>query len=438
MSLFRQSALTFVTRIVVTLVNIPISMIVARVLGAEGQGIYSAAITFPNLWAGFGLCGLDAAFLYFVSRDRRALGPVVANSAWTLLLGAIILLPTYVLLLEPLVGAEGQAIRPYLLLSALIVPLILARHLTLSLFLALGRVERYNVLQLVSQLALLVLVAAGLLAADFGTRWAIVAYQLSLVAFLVPAWIWLRRALTSEDRAALRASGPLFREGMAYGLKGHLGSILQQFSYRFDTVLVLRWLGTAAQGYYSIAVLLAEKLSHITASVQLVLFPRIASVSREEADWITPQACRVTGAIMVVAAALLGAVGRLLVRLFYGAEYDPALPAFYALLPGVVGLTVSNILWSDLSGRNRRVEVTAAMSAGFALNLVLNVFWIRSHGIAGAAWASTVSYTVQSAIMSLFFWRITGTPPHRLVVPERTDLALYRALWGRLTRRARS
>lgn len=436
MSLFRQSAVTFVTRMVVTLVNIPISMIVARVLGAEGQGIYSAAITFPNLWAGFGLCGLDAAFLYFVSRDRRTLGPVIANSVWTVVLGTLLLLPTYLLLLEPLVGEEGNAIRPYLLLSALIVPLILARHLTLSLFLALGRVERYNVLQLVSQAALLVLVALGLLVANLGTRWAIVAYQLSLAAFLVPAWLWLRRALTAEDRGALRVSGSLVREGLAYGLKGHLGSILQQFSYRFDMVLVLRWLGTAAQGYYSIAVLLAEKLSHITASVQLVLFPRIASVSREEADRITPQACRVTGAIMLAAAAALFAAGKLLIRLFYGQAYDPALPAFYALLPGVVGLTLSNILWSDLSGRNRRVEVTVAMTIGFALNLGLNFLWIRPHGIAGAAWASTVSYTVQSSIMAVFFWRLTGTAPHRLVVPERGDLDLYLALWRRVVRRA--
>ena len=310
MSLFRQSALTFLTRIVVTLVNIPISMIVARVLGAEGQGIYSAAITFPNLWAGFGLCGIDAAFLYFVSRDRRALGPVVANTGLAIGLGIVLLLPTYVLLLEPLVGEQGRALRPYLLLSALIVPLIVARHLTLSLFLALGRVERYNVLQLVSQLALLGLVAAGLLVAHLGTRWAILAYQMSLVAVLVPAWIWLRRAFTAEDRAHIRWSRSLWREGLSYGLKGHLGSVLQQFSYRFDMVLVLRWLGTAAQGYYSIAVLLAEKLSHITASVQLVLFPRISSVSREEADRITPQACRVTGSIMVVAALVLFAVGR--------------------------------------------------------------------------------------------------------------------------------
>lgn len=440
MSLLRQSAVTLVTRVAITLVNIPISMIVARVLGAEGQGIYSAAITFPNLWAGIGVLGLDAAHLYYAARDRRMLGRVVANSGVVVLLSFVILLPSYLVLLEPILGGEGRALRPYLLLSALVVPLVVARHFALSLFLALGRVERYNLLLLLSQVALLGLIAVGLLAAGRGTRFVLIAYQASLLAFLLPAFFWLRRELTPEDRAELRPSRALFRDGLVYGMKGHVGSILTQFSYRFDTVLVLGWLGAAAQGYYSIAVLLAEKLSHITASVQFVLFPRISAAATEEADRITPTVCRATLAVVAVAGVVLFAAGKLLLRLFYGRAYDPALAPYYILLPGIVALTLSNVLSSDLSGRNRRVHVTVGMGAGFAVNLLLNFLWIRRYGIAGAALASAVSYAFQSALMAVFFWRITGIPPHRLVVPERGDWGLYvgvaRRLFSRLRRRA--
>lgn len=435
MSLFRQSAVTFLTRITITLVNIPISMIVARVLGAEGQGIYSAAITFPSLWAGFGLLGLDAAHLYFAARDRRRLGAVLANSLLLVGLSAVILLPSYLLLLEPIVGGPGRALRPYLFLSALVVPLIVARHLALGLFLALERVERYNALLLASQLALLGLVAVGLLAAHQGTRFVILAYQVSLLLFLIPSVFWIRRELTREDRDGWGSSRALFRESLAYGLRGHLGSILTQFSYRFDMVLVLRWLGAAAQGYYSIAVLLAEKLSHITASVQFVLFPRISAASPEEADRITPRVCRATLVAVTTAGIVMFGAGKLLLRLFYGREYDPSLLPYYILLPGIVTLTVSNVLSSDLSGRNRRVHVTVAMAAGFALNLLLNILWIRRHGIAGAALASTLSYTGQSALMAIFYWRITGIPPHRLVLPERGDVAFYRGLVRRMLER---
>jgi O-antigen/teichoic acid export membrane protein len=435
MGLLRQSIITFITRMTITLVNIPISMIIARTLGAEGQGIYSAAITFPNLWAGFGLVGLDAAHLYYVSRERRNLGPVVAHSLLILLAALAILLPSYLLLVEPLVGEGGRALKPYLLLSAVVVPLIVARHLFLSLFLGLGRVERYNGLLVVAQLALLAMVVVGLLVARAGTGHVIVAYQLSLAVFLIPALIWLRRQLTAEDIGRMRPSAALFRSSLAYGLKGHLGTILTHFTYRFDMVLVLRWLGAGAQGYYSIAVLLAEKLTHITASVQFVLFPRISAASREEADRITPLVCRSTLLWVAAAGVVMFLAGSFLIRLFYTAAYLPALGAYKVLLPGIVALTLSNVLTSDFSGRNRRVLPTIAMAFGFGLNLLLNFIWIPRLGIMGAAWASTVAYTSQSLIMAIFFWRITGILPLKLIIPGREDVELYRQALGRLRER---
>jgi Na+-driven multidrug efflux pump len=79
--------------------------------------------------------------------------------------------------------------------------------------------------------------------------------------------------------------------------------------------------------------------------------------------------------------------------------------------------------------------MTAAMAIGFGLNLVLNFLWIRRFGILGAALASTVSYTAQSLVMAIFFWRITGIPPYRLVVPGREDVALWRRLAEKAFRR---
>jgi len=436
--LLRQSLITFLARMTITLVNIPISMIIARTLGVEGQGIYSAAIALPNLWAGFGLLGLDAAHLYFLARDRGRWGPLVINSLVILLVLSAVLLPAYLLLISPLMGERGEALGPYLLLSSVIVPLILARLLCLSLFLGVGQIDRYNGLAVLAQIALLGMVVLGLLVAgagspaERGTRFVILAYQLSLLVFLVPAVLWARRQTTAADRGALRFSRPLLSASVAYGLKGHLGVVFTQFSYRFDTVLILRWLGTAAQGYYSIAVLLAEKLTHITASVQFALFPRISASPTEDANRLTPLVCRTAFMWMAAAGGAMFLLGEFLIRIFYTAAYLPALGALRALLPGIVALTFSHVLSSDLSGRNQRTRTTIAMGVGFAINLLLNFLWIPRWGIEGAAWASTVSYTVQGALMAVFFCRLTGIPPGHLVVPRREDLAAYRAAISRL------
>ncbi len=438
MGLLRQSTGTFLSRMTITLINIPISMIIARTLGAEGQGIYSAAVTFPSLWAGFGLLGIDAAHTYFLARDRRTLGPVVANTLLCFLLLSLVLVPTYLWLVRPMLGERAAAFDPYLVLSAIVVPLITARLLFMGIFLAMDRIETYNLLMVVGQAALLVLVAAGLLLAGRGIGFVIVAYQVSAVVFLVPALIWLRRQLReserTEGRLPVRPSRDLMRDSLAYGLKGHLGAVLTQFTYRFDMVLVLRWLGTAAQGYYSIAVILAEKLTHITASVQIALFPRISASTREQADEITPMVCRNTLIWVTLAGLVLFALGRFLLVLFYSEEFLPALSAYQVLLPGIVSLTVAKLLSSDLSGRNRRVLPTVAMTLAFLLNLGLNFLWIPRFGIVGAALASTTAYFTQSLLMAIFWWRVTGISPHHLVVPQRGDLAHYRAMWERVRR----
>jgi O-antigen/teichoic acid export membrane protein len=437
MGLLRQSVVTFASRMTITLVNIPISIIIARGLGAEGQGIYSAAITFPNLFAGFGLLGLDAAHCYYLSRERKALGPILANSLIILLLSLAVLLPAYLLLVGPLVGDKGDAFRPFLLLSAVVVPLIVARHLFLCLFLGLGKVETYNWLMVGSQIALLIMVALGVLVARGGTRMVIVLYQVSLLLFLAPSLFWLRRRMTTEDRSLMAPSRPIIKDSLSYGLRGHLGSVLTQFSYRFDTFLVVRWLGAAAQGYYSISVLLAEKLSHITASVQFVLFPRISAMTEEEADRLTPVVCRQALLWVGAAGLVLYLASRFLILLFYSTAYLPALGAMRALIPGIVALCLCNVLSSYFSGRNRRVVPTLAMAVGFGLNILLNILWIRRLGIVGAAWASSVSYSTQSLLMALFFWRVTGISPLRLIIPAPSDFALYRRYLSRLVPRRR-
>lgn len=437
MSLARQSVLTFVTRLTISLINIPISMIIARGLGATGQGLYASAITFPDMCAGIGLLGLDAGHLYFVSRDRKNLGPAVANSLLILLVFGALLLPLYGLLAGPLSGGKGIEFRPYIWLSAIVVPMIAGRLLALNLMLSLGRIETYNGYQLVSQLSLLVLVALGVAVAHGGTGLVIGLFAVSQFFFLTLAFFWVRRTLTAEDRQHLKPSRALFRDSLGYGLRGHPGTVLNMFSHRFSMLLILCWLGAAAQGYFWIAIVLAEKLGHISASVQTVLLPRIAASSREQADRITPVVCRMTFLTVLVAAAGLFLLSRVLLVLFYSEAYLPALAPFRWLVPGIAALTISNVLSSDFSGRNRRGLLTLAMAFGYAINLGLCILWIRSRGIAGAALAATISYAAQSLLMMILFWRLTGIPPHKLIVPERQDLELGRAVLARALRRGR-
>lgn len=414
-------------------INIPISMLVARKLGVDGQGVYAAAGTFPALWATVWILGLDAAHTWALASGRTSLGKVFGNTVLWLFGLSLASVPTYLWAARILDPDKVKDLLPVLGLTSLIVPLMLARFLCLSAFLGQGQIDRYNMLNVISQLVLLVTLVGVLIVGHGGTREAILAYAFSIFLLVVLGVIWMERRRAKEDR--IRVDAELARTSLSYGLRGYGSTIFGQVNYRFDQVLVTQFWGTKETGWYSIAVLMAEKLSHITNSVQLVLFPRVSAATEEEANRITTTACRHALFWVGVAGAALFAMSRFLVRILYGEKFMPALEPLAWLIPGIFLLTYWKILTIDLSGRNRRFSVTVASGIAAAVNTGLNFLWIPKHGMLGAAWASTASYAIQSFIVMIFFLRITRVPITKLILPQSGDIEIYARILRKLRAR---
>lgn len=404
-------------------VNIPISMLVARKLGVDGQGVYAAAGAFPALWATVWIVGLDAAHTWALASNRTTLGRVFGNTIlWTVGL-SLVSVPTYLWAAHLLDPDKVRSLLPVLGLTSVIVPLMLARFLCLSAFLGLGQIDRYNMLNVISQIILLISLIGILVIGNGGTREAIMAYAFSVLLLVILAVVWMERRRERAD--PIRLDGALVKTSLSYGVRGYGSTVFGQLNYRFDQVLVTQFAGTIEQGYYSIAVLMAEKLSHITNSIQLVLFPRVSASTAEDANRITTTACRHALFWVGAGGVALFLLSRFLVRVLYGSAFMPALVPLAWLIPGIFMLSYWKILTVDLSGRNRRLPVTVASGIAAAINTALNFLWIPSHGMLGAAWSSTISYAVQSLVVVIFFLRITRVPAGLLFLPQRGDLEIY-------------
>ncbi len=437
--LVRQSATTFASRILITIVNIPISILVARTLGVEGQGVYAAAGAFPTLWATTWVLGIDAAHTWALASGRTSLGRVLGNTIlWAVLL-SVLAVPSYLLAARLLDPAKVQSLLPVLAITAALVPLVLARSLLLSCFLGMRRIDLYNLLNVISQVLLLVALVLVLLVGKGGTEGAVWAYGASILVFVVLASIWVNHKRRRSD--PIRPDLPLAKTSLSYGLRGYGATVFGQLNYRFDQVLVTQFSGITEQGYYSIAVLMAEKLSHITNSIQLVLFPRVSATSGRsaaDANRITTTACRHALFWVGLAGVAMYLLSRPLIRILYGSEFLPALAPLAWLIPGIFLLSFWKVLTVDLSGRNRRFPTTMASGIAFVVNTALNFLWIPKYGMLGAAWSSTISYAVQSLVVAVFFLRITGVGAGKLVIPERGDIEIYRRIVSELVRRPAS
>jgi len=434
-SVFRNSLMTFGTRVGTVLVNIPTSILVARLLGAEGQGSYASAVIFPTTFAFIGLLGGDAAHTYFLSRKRFPLAQINGQSALLTLLFSAVLVPGYLVFVRLYDGVGTVAFRTVLTIGAALIPILIAKYLSIALLLGLQRIRWFNAANLLQAVALLILMVLNLFVFRAGVMGAVIAYMASEATVTLLAFRLARRE-AKDGPLFERPTRALLKRSLVYGLQGHIGNVLIQFTYRFDMFLVLSIAGLPAQGLYSIAVILAEKLSHIPQSVQVVLFPKLSSLEVEEVNRLTPRVLRSSLALTAIAAAVLYLLSKPLLSLFYGAEFAASLAPFRVLVPGIVALTVARILSSDLSGRDKRIYHTGSTAVAFALNIALCLVWIPRYGIVGAAWASTISYTLQSVLMLIFFRKLSGVGFREALVPGREDVRLMAGFIRVLLRRS--
>lgn len=420
----RATLFTLGARIIGLLLGICISILLARLLGAEGKGVYAVATLVPSLVLTFANFGVGPATAYHVAQGRFPQREILGTGFVTSV--AISVLATAVACLVVLfLGRQmfPDVHREILLLGLAAVPLAFLTDFFRSFLLGAQRFGAYNVTGILSSLFFLPLLFLALRAATGGVVGALLAGVLA--AFLTVVVLLITTARTARGFAA-RPSAAFLRHASPYGAQAYLGGLLDLLNSRVDVFIVNASLGVTAVGFYSVGVGLAEQLWLLSFSASTVLFPRIAaetdSARRGE---LTPFVARTVLWTSTLGAVALFALSQWLVGLLYSNAFLPAVAPLRALLPGIVTFSVARVLANDLAGRGRIMLNNYAGVVTVTSNVVLNLLWVPRFGIVGAAWASTVSYTATFLIQVVMYCRLSGNAWTKVLIPQREDMAVY-------------
>ncbi|MFX0198939.1 MAG: polysaccharide biosynthesis C-terminal domain-containing protein, partial [Candidatus Hodarchaeota archaeon] len=226
------------------------------------------------------------------------------------------------------------------------------------------------------------------------------------------------------------------KDAFRYGFKVYLGNIIGFLHYRIDLFLINIFLNPLAVGFYSIAVALAEKIWLISQSAGVVLFPRVSSETDEKRlKELTPLVCRNILLMTGIGAILLFFLGHLLIVFFYSKKFSDSVLPFQILLIGAVTMSGWRILANDLYGRGKPALNIYISVASVILNIILNIIWIPKFGIAGAAWATSISYTFAFAIITIAYCKVSGNSVYETVFIQRSDLKLYKGYMSSVVQR---
>jgi O-antigen/teichoic acid export membrane protein len=317
----------------------------------------------------------------------------------------------------------------YLLLALVLVPLEVFFSYVTYVLLGAQRIKEFNYIHIVQSILFLGFVALALLGLRAGVTGAIFA---GLLTWLIVDAVVFLQAKKVAGGVKFTLNTAYLKRGTKYGVQVHLSNILWFLNQRVDMFLVNGFLGPAAVGLYSVGVGLVEKLWMISQAASTVLFPRVAAENEEERrKAFTPLVARTVLWITALGALALALLSRWIVLLLYSEAFLPAVGALQALLAGIVTLSAGRVLSNDIAGRGfPRLNIYTGIAA-VATNVVLNLLWIPRNGIAGAAWASMVSYTISFLGALFFYCRLSGNRWTKVVFPQSGDWALYqRTVWA--------
>jgi len=405
-----------VIKLFVSLLRFALSVVTARYLGAEGRGILFSLQNVVGLVVTGACLSIGEAITYFWNKDQISL-----NSLWKLHWYASILFGvitgTSTLITTWLIFGDGTISKHLIGLVTLLAIVSAHEYLLMSVLKARMRFVAANVLFLIVRLSTLLFVLVS--GPDLTTITSvIIAYIVFSVLGAFGCFVIAKPFTGSLKKNVNKRVGA--RPFLAYAVKSHAGTILNQLENRIDLLILARWANFGDIGVYSISLALVQLLNYLSNSVGNVLFPFI--IKEKEGDTYFSEISKVTIAITIVFSLLLLVVSEMFVSLVFGAEYVKASEYIAVLLFASFCDIIGRLAAVWMKAQNYLDPLNRISFLTLTLNVSLNLYFIPKYGIWAAIAVSCFTYLLRAVFSIWFIWLHRGPSFLVAMIPQPRDL----------------
>jgi O-antigen/teichoic acid export membrane protein len=404
-----------------TLLALVTSIVIARILGAEGYGVFAFALALAYLLGIPAVVGLNQLLVREVAQladgqEHGAAAGILRRADHVAIAGSVLLALGAVGVtwaLDP--DGDGQMTTAVYIVSAAI-PLLSLVRVRQAALQGLGKIVQGQTPETVALPGLFLLLVLGYALIDDRPLTAEVTLVLQVVALLATLLLatgLLRRHLPPE----IRNAHPQYRtrEWLSSALPLMFVTGLYVINSRTDTMMLAAMEGPEAVGIYNVASRGAGFVGFFLLAGQRALAPTLARFHQrgdhERMQEVVTVASRLilTASVPVALALIFG--GRWILDLVYGAEFVPGAGALallsVAYLGGVAMGPVAPLL--VMTGHER----TAAWGVGSSaiLNIILNAILIPILGLEGAAIATGISHAAWNGLFVVSVRKNLGIRP---------------------------
>jgi antigen flippase len=373
--------------------NLATGILMARLLGPDGRGEFTAVSLWPQLLAMLAIAGMNGALVYRLRRSP-ADAPQIVGAALLASTGFALLATIAGMLILPFALAQYDA--SVIWFAELCLISVFVNTLTMVIKQAcagVGRFTRGNLANLLPQVMHLVVLLAVLPFAMLTPKLAVLALLgAGLISFfmILPGFI---RALRPRFAGAWKELPAL----LSFSGRGSINDLVFALSMYLDRLVLIPLLPPAQLGLYVVAFSFSRLLQFAQTAITSVFLSQLSAVAPAEAQVLHDRALRFLVASMTAACVVLWFVGETLLSFAFGADFIAANPIFRLLAaeaalgvfsqvtvqlffargrPGVVSTLQLGTLGLSLAGLLVLTPLYGATGAGVALVVAGAVRWI--------------------------------------------------------------
>jgi O-antigen/teichoic acid export membrane protein len=392
--------------IVSKLIAVALLPLYTRYLTTDDYGaaeVMFAAVVLVSIIVRLGL--IEAVLRFYYKEDEEPARVVASSFAalfWFATAAALVALPFAEPISEALLNEPAADLARISIGGLWVLTMI---EYLLTLFRLEERARAFFVTTILNVLAAIGITVVLVVGFEEGARGLLIGSYASGAVFV------LALIVVHWRRLSLRFELPLLRRLMRFGLPT-MPAELSLYALNFvDRIIIVRTLGLAEAGLYSLAVKFAQGVNVLVRGFQLA-WPPLAYSIRDDDEARRAYAVVVTWFVAGCAFVVTGMwlLSRWIVRALADPKFFDSYEAIGLIATGVTLYALYMVLVVIL-GRTGRTEFNfPATAAALAANVALNLILVPSLGIVGAGLALVASYIVVLALMYGFTQRLFPVP----------------------------
>lgn len=392
------------------------SVVTARWLGPEGNGIIAAITVYPSLFLTFGSLGLSQSATHYIGNGKFSESSIKSSIAQIWIFSSLISFVCSYILIRYSSNSSSNIL--WVFLAVFPVPFALFNTYSAGIFLGKNQIGIYNKINWLPSAVTFIFVTLF-----------IIVFKLSITGALLailsgPVFMFVLLLARNNFFKAFHKNfnWKITKAMLSLGIVYAISLLIINLNYKINIILLDK-LSTAVEiGIYSKGASITEYLWQIPMLLSTIVFARSASAkdglqfSRKVALLL-----RLSFVFIGIGSLILIFFSRYIILILFGNEFINSTSVLQFLLPGVLLLTIFKVLNMDLAGKGKPWISMKAMVPSLILNIVLNIFLIPEYGATGAAITSTLSYSFAALLFLHFYSKEVDLPVKEILGFSKSD-----------------